>query len=259
MSDSDHGKHHILSNKTSLTVLLLLLVFTIFTVAIAQVHFGSLNFPIAMLIASIKAILVMLFFMGLKWDNNENRAFFFGSFLFFGFFIFYCAVDLLGRRADSHVVGPILKESASTGPQTEKPWLSSPEIVAHGKSVYEKQACGTCHGDSGKGDGPAGMALGARNFTVESGWKNGRKPSQVFMTLTKGLGSMPQFDTIPAGDRWAVTHYVLAFGPDAPADSDEDLKAVGIDPSKPGGGLGSAEIEKKTIPVDFALDLYVNQ
>jgi len=46
------------------------MVLTVITVAASQVDFGVLNFVIAMLIASVKALLVALIFMHLKWEDS---------------------------------------------------------------------------------------------------------------------------------------------------------------------------------------------
>ena len=68
MEDSQH--HHIIPLKVYFTVIAILMVLTVVTVAVAQVHFGAWNTVIAMLIASIKAGFVLAYFMHLKYDNK---------------------------------------------------------------------------------------------------------------------------------------------------------------------------------------------
>ena len=51
-------------------VLLTLLVLTAVTVAVSRIDFGVFNIVVAMLIASVKAGLVGLFFMHLKYENK---------------------------------------------------------------------------------------------------------------------------------------------------------------------------------------------
>ena len=68
--------HHILSVKHCSIIFGTLLIFTLLTVAAAHVDFGYFNFPLAMLIATIKASLVVFYFMGLKFDSTENRVIF---------------------------------------------------------------------------------------------------------------------------------------------------------------------------------------
>lgn len=261
-NNDDHGsehQHHILPNNVGLRIFITLLVFTVITVAVARVDLGSLNFPVAMLIATVKALLVIFFFMGMEYDTNENRAMFFTSFAFFAFFIILTATDLFTRGDDVMVRGrPILKEVRASGELKYKaPWVKTAELEAHGKKLFE-QNCVICHGAGGKGDGPAGAALNPhpRNFTMADGWKNGRKSSQIIGTLEKGLGNMPAFAAFPLDDKFALSYYVISFGPKAPEDTPEDLKKLGIDPSKPDGGLGKVEASKR-ISVDFAIERYV--
>ncbi len=70
-SGSDiHGElGHVLPLKTYKTVLGALLILTIITVAVSRVDFGTMNLVVAMVVASIKAVLVALFFMHLKYES----------------------------------------------------------------------------------------------------------------------------------------------------------------------------------------------
>lgn len=95
---AEHKGHHILSMLTGTKVWLALLVFTMITVAVSRVDLGSLNFTVAIAIATIKAFLVVLFFMGLKYDSNENRLIFFSSFIFLFIFVFLTYSDVLFRE-----------------------------------------------------------------------------------------------------------------------------------------------------------------
>lgn len=61
---------HVVPEGTFLKVLLALLVLTVVTVAIAQVDLGKLNIVGALLIASLKAGLVILIFMHGKYENK---------------------------------------------------------------------------------------------------------------------------------------------------------------------------------------------
>lgn len=92
------GHHHITPLKTFLKVYASLIALTILTVAAAQVNLGHFNTPLAMLIATVKGLIVMLWFMHLKDDTKMNKitistAFFF-LFVFFGF----TAVDVFTRK-----------------------------------------------------------------------------------------------------------------------------------------------------------------
>jgi cytochrome c oxidase subunit 4 len=65
-----HGElGHIVPFKTYVTVLSILIFLTIVTVWVSQYDFGTMNMVVAMGVASIKALLVALFFMHLKYEH----------------------------------------------------------------------------------------------------------------------------------------------------------------------------------------------
>ncbi len=66
---------------------------TIVTVAQASFDFGSLDVAIVMVIATIKAALVMAFFMHLAFDKPFNIIVFLGSFVFVGLFVIFTLSD----------------------------------------------------------------------------------------------------------------------------------------------------------------------
>ena len=76
------SQNHSVSFKTYLTVLIALLVLTVITVGTAQVDFGKLNVFFAMFIATVKAGLVLMYFMHLKYDDKLYQLIF-GSAVFF--------------------------------------------------------------------------------------------------------------------------------------------------------------------------------
>jgi cytochrome c oxidase subunit IV len=90
----EHHNHFIAPVSLYVRTFVALLVLTVLTVAIAQVDFGSWNIIIAMAVAVTKASLVVLFFMGLKWDKKINAVFFVSSLLFLGIFLGYCLLDV---------------------------------------------------------------------------------------------------------------------------------------------------------------------
>lgn len=252
--DSQHSGHHVLPLSVYYRVWGALLVFTVITVAISYVDFGSMNLLIAMAVATFKAFLVMSFFMGLKYDKAENSVAFFSTILFLGIFVFFTYTDEFTR----HPATPAMVENsgnagASVSLDDAKKWaVASAESLAKGKNLFG-QNCATCHGPAGLGDGPAAAALNPkpRNFTAADGWKNGRKVTQIFKTLTLGIpGSpMPAFAGIAAEDRFALAHYVQSLGPKADADSDSDLAAV----------ASASQQSKPELPLAEALARYASE
>jgi caa(3)-type oxidase subunit IV len=249
--------HHILPVKMALAIYGVLLFLTALTIIISRVDLGMLNFSVAMLVATVKALLVILFFMGLLYDVPENSFIFSTAFIFLAIFITLTASDVF-FRGNVYVKPGDLTAGASTKSKLKSPWISTPELVAHGKELFE-QNCVTCHGPEGMGNGVAAAGLNPppRNFHGNVGWKNGRKPSDLFKTLKEGVtgSGMASFATLPVDDRWALIAFVETFNPEKPpAETPDDLTKIGYN-LQTGLAEGGAEKEEKTIPVDFALDL----
>lgn len=95
------GHHHVSSSKMFFNVLVALLFLTVITVAVSRVDFGSANMLIAMAIASVKASLVIAFFMHVKWDTAINKIVFLSSFLFLSLLFVFTLADQATRRWDS--------------------------------------------------------------------------------------------------------------------------------------------------------------
>ena len=91
------GAHHIIPAKTFLNVLIALLILTIITVAVAQFDFGAFNALIAMGVASIKAALVLMYFMHLKYDDKTYTVLMATSVFFLFVFFFFSQLDIVTR------------------------------------------------------------------------------------------------------------------------------------------------------------------
>ncbi len=91
---------HIASVRLYLGIFFGLVALTILTVVVSFVHLGPLNLAVALVIASAKASLVVLFFMHLKDDSRFNALIFVGSLLFVGLFFVYTMNDT-ERRAET--------------------------------------------------------------------------------------------------------------------------------------------------------------
>ena len=74
-----------------------LLILTVVTVWVAQFDLGPLNVPVALAVASLKAGLVLGFFMGLHWDNGPGRLFFVSSVVAMLIFIVFTMTDIAFR------------------------------------------------------------------------------------------------------------------------------------------------------------------
>lgn len=67
--DISHELGHVVPFSVYRNIFIALIVLTVITVAISRVDFGAMNIVIAMLVASVKAMLVALFFMHLKYEK----------------------------------------------------------------------------------------------------------------------------------------------------------------------------------------------
>jgi len=117
MSDN---KHHITPLSTYLIVFSALLFMTFVTVYSAQYDFGSFNIILALMIASFKASLVLLFFMHLYYDNKINLAFILASVLFLAIFIGITMVDTESRAAIYEKEGELVKKQIKYKENTHK-------------------------------------------------------------------------------------------------------------------------------------------
>jgi mono/diheme cytochrome c family protein len=98
-------------------------------------------------------------------------------------------------------------EADKAGAELVNPLQPTPQVIAHGKFVYEN-VCVTCHGPKGAGDGlvtalfpkpPSLMTQKVRD------WPDG----QLFHRPMRGQGSMPSHSRqVDANDTWSVIHYI---------------------------------------------------
>jgi cytochrome c oxidase subunit 4 len=93
-----HGVGHVVSPKILIATAAALLVLTVVTVASAKVDFSvfeltEMNIIAALSIAVIKASLVCLFFMHLRWDRPFNAFVLIGSLAFVALFIWFAMTD----------------------------------------------------------------------------------------------------------------------------------------------------------------------
>jgi mono/diheme cytochrome c family protein len=94
----------------------------------------------------------------------------------------------------------------------KNPYKGNAAATAEGKKLYT-QFCVICHGEKGKGDGMAGMALNPRpaNFTKETIQK--QTDGAIFWKLTDGRVPMASYkDVLTEKQRWQLVNYLRKFG-----------------------------------------------
>ncbi len=94
----DQGQHtHIVKYSTFVWILLILLVLTFSSVAITQLELGVYTVTAALLFASVKSILVLMYFMHLKFDKKFYSIMMAGIILLLGSVIMVTFLDYLYR------------------------------------------------------------------------------------------------------------------------------------------------------------------
>ena len=89
--------HHVVSIKTYLVVSALLGVLLVLTVAASSVDLGRANVPIALAIAFAKAILILLFFMHVRYGSPLLKLFATGGFFWLMILLVYILTDVQAR------------------------------------------------------------------------------------------------------------------------------------------------------------------
>jgi cytochrome c oxidase subunit IV len=95
--DADHAAGHVASKGLYVKIFLALMGLTMLTVAVTYVDLGWMNLTVALAIAVTKAILVILFFMHMRWSPKLIKVTFGAGFFFFLIMIVITMSDYLSR------------------------------------------------------------------------------------------------------------------------------------------------------------------
>src|SRR6185312_9056684 len=80
--------------------------------------------------------------------------------------------------------------------------------IKNGKTIYIAY-CSPCHGDKGKGDGPASAALNPKPADHTSAAIQAESDAALFYKISEGRNPMPGFkEKLKANDRWALINYI---------------------------------------------------
>lgn len=100
--------------------------------------------------------------------------------------------------------GGMMGPPASVG---ENPLPANEVVLAEGNKLYVAN-CAVCHGDSGRGNGPAAAGLNPKPPDLRGAsarWSDG----QIAAQIVNGRGAMPGFAaTLDDESIWSIVHYV---------------------------------------------------
>ena len=125
---SNTAHHHILPLKLYLTIGGALLFLTFVTWWVAHFDFGAMNMVIAMLIALVKATLVVMYFMHLRYDSKLYLSVFLLALLMLATFIIFTMLDTERRGEVDRTTKYPIKQQAEF-------YDSLPKKSAHGDTA----------------------------------------------------------------------------------------------------------------------------
>lgn len=103
-------------------------------------------------------------------------------------------------------------DAPASSKSVKNPVAANAESLAEGKSLYIKH-CQSCHGKTGKGDGPkaANLDVSCKDFTKADFKK--QTDGELYWKVTNGRDPMPTFKTKTSNDeRWEIINYVRTLG-----------------------------------------------
>ncbi len=146
------------------------------------------------------------------------------------------------------------KQSVPDPISVPEPPEKTEKLVQRGQELYNQNACWTCHGRDGKGEGPSagslkgpeGNPVQPRDLTTGVN-RAGGSPKELYKTIMTGITGtgMPGYASALSKekDRWAMVYYVRSLsdgnaneGPQMPVPVDGQITAVRRDtlPEDPG-------------------------
>jgi len=88
---------HIVTKKQYAMVFAILMLLTLATTAIGMIDLGRLNVVVALVIATIKALLVVLFFMHIYWSSKLNKLVVVSGVLWLALLLWLTLTDVFSR------------------------------------------------------------------------------------------------------------------------------------------------------------------
>lgn len=85
------------------------------------------------------------------------------------------------------------------------------EVIERGQQIYTNQ-CAICHGEAGKGNGPAGAAFNPSPADLTSEEFHEQSEGAIFWKIREGRGAMPGFkNSLDEKKLWSIVYYIKAL------------------------------------------------
>jgi mono/diheme cytochrome c family protein len=134
------------------------------------------------------------------------------------------AMVLLSLSSSSSFIrsGPFAAATAAAGTSrewkaparaaaTSNPVRADDKSLAAGKTLYAKE-CASCHGDTGKGNGPDAADLSRQPPDFASPAVARQSDGELFWKMSEGRKPMPRFARkFPEADRWNLVNYIRSI------------------------------------------------
>ena len=93
------------------------------------------------------------------------------------------------------------------------PVAADENSISQGKSLYQKN-CQSCHGVSGKGNGPGAVSLNLPPADLSDSSLWNQTDGELFWKITQGKKPMPRFGKMLSDEqRWNVVNYIRTLAP----------------------------------------------
>jgi mono/diheme cytochrome c family protein len=89
--------------------------------------------------------------------------------------------------------------------------LRNPVTGVGGAGAVVEANCASCHGDGGKGNGPAALALPTKPADWTSARVQQQSDGEIFWKITNGRAVMPAWKHLPEQTRWELVNYIRSL------------------------------------------------
>jgi mono/diheme cytochrome c family protein len=145
--------------------------------------------------------------------NSDRRQLVAGAFVG----VLVLGTGNLASSAERHVMPPrVPADKLAEARAMSNPFPDSPDVVEKGRTLYlSKGGCVTCHGTTGRGDGPAAANLNPspRSFHHRGFWRH-RTEGEIFWVIKHGSPGTAMIgfgSQLSDEEIWSVIRYLHTF------------------------------------------------